>query len=135
MTNYLTDDFFNDVFSSVFRAPVFGNETLMKTDIYEKDGRYVLETELPGYAKEDVTISLYNGDLTVRAEKQKKETDENVRILRQERYRGACTRTFKVGTALTDADIHASFQDGILSIDFPTEQRKQEMEKKIISIG
>ena len=66
---------------------------------------------------------------------QKKETDENVRILRQERYRGACTRTFKVGTALTDADIHASFQDGILSIDFPTEQRKQEMEKKFISIG
>lgn len=138
MTNYLrsTDEFFNDIFSSVFRAPVFGGETLMKTDILEKDGRYILETELPGFAKEDVKISLFNGDLTIRAEKHQSEEEKNTqgRVLRQERYSGGCSRTFYVGTAIRETDIHASFKDGILSVDFPTEQKKKEEEKKFIEI-
>ena len=138
MANYLTstDDFFNDVFNNVFRAPVFGGETLMKTDIFEKDGRYILETELPGYAKEDVKLSLYNGDLTIRAEKHSSSEDKTAsgRVLRQERYSGTCSRTFYVGTAIRENDIHASFKDGILTVDFPTEKKKQEMEKKFIDI-
>jgi HSP20 family molecular chaperone IbpA len=128
----MADDFFEDVFNNVLRAPVFGGETLMKTDIAENDGRYYLDIELPGYSKEDVKISLYNGDLTIEAAG-KSETKPG-KLLRQERYRGNCSRTFYVGTALKETDIHASFKDGILTVDFPTEQKKQEEEKKYIEI-
>ncbi|MCH3961477.1 MAG: Hsp20 family protein [Solobacterium sp.] len=104
----------------------------MKTDIAENDGRYYLDIELPGYGKEDVKISLYNGDLTIEAAG-KSETKPG-KLLRQERYRGNCSRTFYVGTALKETDIHASFKDGILTVDFPTEQKKQEEDKKFIEI-
>ena len=62
-------DLFDDMFDSMFRAPVFGGQSLMKTDVREKDGKYILDVEIPGYNKEDVKISLYNGNLTVTAEK------------------------------------------------------------------
>ncbi len=128
----MADDLFEDVLNNVLRAPVFGGETLMKTDITENEGRYYLDIELPGYTKEDVKISLYNGDLTVEANK--KEAVRQGKLLHQERYSGNCSRTFYVGTALKQADIHASFKDGILTVDFPTEQKKQEEEKKFIEI-
>lgn len=128
----MADDFFEDVFNNVLRAPVYGGETLMKTDITEKDGRYYLDIELPGYNKEDVRISLYNGDLTI--EGIKKAAVREGKLLRQERYSGNCSRTFYVGTALKETDIHAAFKDGILTVDFPTEQKKQEEEKKFIEI-
>jgi len=125
-------DFFNDVFDSMMRAPVFGGERLMKTDIYEKDNRYYLEIDLPGYKKEDVSISLYNGDLTVEA--RGANVSEDKKLLHQERYHGNCSRTFYVGTAIKESDIHASFNNGVLIVDFPTEQQKQAEEKKFISI-
>ena len=50
-----------DLFEDVFNVPVFRNETLMKTDVYEKDGNYVMKMDLPGYRKEDIQISLDKG--------------------------------------------------------------------------
>ena len=52
-------DLFDSMLDDVFAAPLFRNETLMKTDIRKKDGSYVLDIEMPGYKKEDITISLY----------------------------------------------------------------------------
>ncbi len=129
-------DLFDDMFDSMFRAPVFGGQSLMKTDVREKDGKYILDVEIPGYNKEDVKISLYNGNLTVTAEKHSnnEEKDDNGRILRQERYNGTCSRSFYVGEGIKDSDVHASFENGILKIELPTEQKKEEQEKKFIEI-
>ena len=129
-------DLFDDMFDSMFRAPVFGGQSLMKTDVREKDGKYILDVEIPGYNKEDVKISLYNGNLTVTAEKHSnnEEKDDNGRILRQERYNGTCSRSFYVGEGIKDSDVHASFENGILKIELPTEQKKEEQEKKVIEI-
>lgn len=128
----MMNNFFDDVFSNAFKAPVFGGESMMKTDITENEGRYYLDIELPGYQKSDVKISLYNGDLTIEVSKQT--TSRPGKLLRQERYCGNCSRTFYVGTALRESDIHASFNNGILTVDFPTEAKKQEEEKKFIQI-
>ena len=49
---------FDDMFDDMFIAPVMSNNTLMKTDIHEKDGKYILDIEVPGVKKEDVKISL-----------------------------------------------------------------------------
>lgn len=129
-------DFFDDMFDDMFRAPVFGGEQLMKTDITEKDGKYLLDVELPGYNKEDVKISLYNGNLTISADHHESNEDKDAkgRVLRQERYSGSCSRSWYVGDAIKDSDIHASFNDGILRIELPTEQKKEEESKKFIDI-
>lgn len=130
------NDLFDDLFDNMFRAPVFGGQSLMKTDVREKDGKYILDVEMPGYKKEDVKISLYNGTLTVSAERHSsnEEKDDAGRMIRQERYSGNCSRSFYVGDGIKDTDVHASFNDGILKIELPTEQKKEEEEKKFIDI-
>lgn len=124
------------LFDDVFNAPFFNREMLMKTDITEKDGMYDLAVELPGYTKEDVKISLYNGDLTISAEhtQNNDEKDKKGNVIRQERYSGSCSRTFYVGDSIKDTDIHASFKDGILHITVPSEVKKEDTDKKLISI-
>ena len=130
------NDLFDDLFDNMFRAPVFGGQSLMKTDVREKDGKYILDVEMPGYKKEDVKISLYNGTLTVSAERHSsnEEKDDAGRMIRQERYFGSCSRSFYVGEGIKDTDVHATFTDGILKIELPTEQKKEEEEKKFIDI-
>ncbi len=56
------NDLFNDMFDDVFRAPVFTGNNILKTDVREKDGKYILEVEVPGYKKDEVSISLFNGN-------------------------------------------------------------------------
>ncbi len=126
-----------DLFDDVFSTPFFkGNEGLMKTDVTEKDGRYYLTMDLPGFKKEDVKVSLYNGNLTIEASRSNSndEKDTKGNVIRQERYSGSCSRAFYVGKSVHDSDIHASFDNGVLKIDIPTEQQKEVEEKKLIAI-
>lgn len=127
---------FDDMFDDMFRSPAVAGNQLLKTDIHEKDGKYILDVEIPGYKKEDVKISLYNGNLTITAEhhESNEEKDNKGRVLRQERYSGSCSRTFYVSDAIKDTDIHASFNNGILQIELPTEAKKEEETKKFIEI-
>ncbi len=132
VNNDLFDDFFDDMFAPVrVSAPL-----LAKTDIYKKDDLYVLNMELPGFAKEDVRISLYNGELTISAEHHdtKEEKDEKGSVIRQERHSGSVTRSFYVGDGVTDADIHAVMENGVLKVELPAGKKKQAEEKKFISI-
>lgn len=127
----LFDTMWDNAFGSSFR-----NDGLMKTDIRKKDGNYLLDIDLPGYKKEDIKISLYNGNLTVSANH--KETDEEKdakgSLLRQERFMGSCTRTFYVGNAVRDTDVHASFENGVLTLSIPSAEKKEAEEKKFIDI-
>ncbi len=128
---------FDDLIDDVFGTPGFNaGNSLMKTDIREKDGMYYLDIDLPGFRKEDIKISLYNGTLTVTAEHRKSEEEKNAegRIIRQERYMGSCSRSWYVGDAIRDTDIKAGFRDGILTLEVPTEKKKEETEKKFIEI-
>ena len=124
----------DDLWDNVFTG--FNTNRLMKTDVHEKDGKYIMDIDLPGYKKDDVKISLYNGNLTISAEKNEsnEEKDAKGNLIRQERYSGRCSRSFDVGDSIRDNDIQASFKDGILTITVPTEAHKEETEKKYIDI-
>lgn len=124
----------DDLWDNVFTG--FNTNRLMKTDVHEKDGKYIMDIDLPGYKKDDVKISLYNGNLTISAEKNEsnEEKDAKGNLIRQERYSGSCSRSFYVGDSIRDNDIQASFKDGILTITVPTEEHKEEIEKKYIDI-
>ena len=111
-------------------------DRLMKTDVHEKDGLYTLDIDLPGFRKEDIKISLENGNLTVSAEHHDSKEDKDAKgsIIRQERYSGSASRSWYVGDQVKKEDIHASFKDGILTVTLPSEEKKTEEETKYIDI-
>ena len=110
---------------------------LMKTDVKEKDGNYILEIDVPGYSKEDIKIELENGYLTVTAEKEenKDEEDKKSRYIHKERFYGKCSRSYYAGDNVKEEDIKANFKNGILTIAFPKEPEKRLEEKRYIPIG
>ncbi len=111
--------------------------TLMKTDIKETDGGYELTIDLPGFKKDDVTAELKNGYLSVSAstESSKEEKNDEGTFIRKERFSGTCSRKFYVGDDISEDDIKAKFEDGLLKITVPKkEQPKEEDTKKVISI-
>ncbi len=128
------DDF--DLFDDVFNRPFYKQEPLMKTDVEEKDGNYILKMDLPGYDKEDIKISLYNGNLSIQAQshREKEEKDAHGRVIRKERFNGNCSRSFYVGEGVRETDIRAGFENGVLTISVPAEAPKQIEEKKFIQI-
>lgn len=115
--------FFDDSF--------FKGEDNIKSDVFEKDGNVVVEMEAPGYTKDDISISIDKGELSVTFEK-KEEDEENKKYLHRERRSySKVTRTFYLGDVSED-EIDASFRNGILVISSP---KAREIEtKKTISI-
>lgn len=138
----LSNDFFNDSFDSMFRdafrSPFerMGNVSCMSTDIQDLGDKYQMEIELPGYEKKDLKADLKDGYLTVTAERSSntEEKDENGKFVRRERYMGSCQRSFYVGKNITQEDIHASFENGILKLMVPKKETPAVEEKKYISI-
>lgn len=126
----LWDELFTDPF---FRNP-FSSEksSFMQTDIMEKDDRYLLNIELPGYQKEDIHAELKDGYLTISAQRNEDhdEKDEKGNYIRRERFSGSCQRSFYVGEQVRQEDINASFKDGVLCLSVPKEQPKAIEEKQ-----
>ena len=109
----------------------------MKTAIKETEGGYELDMDLPGYTKEDVKAELKKGYLVIHASKEKKDDEkgEDGKYIRRERYYGSCSRSFYVGKDVTEEDIKAKFDNGILKITVPKKEEKPQIEdKKFISI-
>ena len=96
----------------------FGQRTpALKTDIRKADGAYILEADLPGFAREDVSIEIKNGYMTIRAER-KTDTESRDNYLRRERTYGSFSRTFDLEGINAEA-ITATFKDGVLSVNLP----------------
>ncbi|MCI8319474.1 MAG: Hsp20/alpha crystallin family protein [Dorea sp.] len=129
---------FDEMFKDPFFTRSFGNSStqIMKTDIHDKDGNYMIEMELPGYAKEDIKADLKDGYLTITASKNetKEEKDAKGNCIRKERYTGTCNRSFYVGEQVTQDDIRASFKDGVLSLQVPKDMPKVEDAPRLITI-
>ena len=110
---------------------------MMKTDILDVDGNYELSMDLPGFRKEDVKIQLKDGYLNIQASRteNKDDKDNNGKYVHRERYTGQCSRSFYVGKELEHEDIHAKYDNGVLTVTFPKEAKKKvPEEKKFISI-
>ncbi len=118
--------------------PVFGKhaKNLMRTDIRETENSYELDVDLPGFKKEDIKAQVENGYLTISAAKgmEKKEDDKKGQYIRQERYCGSCSRSFYVGENVTEQEISAKFEDGILKLSIPKKEQAKVETKKYITI-
>ena len=109
---------------------------VMKTDLKEHDDGYELLVDLPGFKKDQIDLQLQNGYLTVSAAKgvEADDKDKKGRIVHQERYTGSMTRSFYIGENVREEDVKASFEAGVLRLDFPKEKPMSLPEKKKIQI-
>ena len=125
--NLFDDDWMNFPFNDEFwgkKNPLYGKhaQNMMKTDIRETDGSYELDVDLPGFKKDEIKVQLKDGYLTLAAAKglDKDEKDKEGNYIRRERYAGSMCRSFYVGDAVSEEDIHAKYEDGILKLSVPS---------------
>jgi HSP20 family molecular chaperone IbpA len=133
-----------DLMDSFFDDPFYGKSaglrtmSAMSTDVSESDDAYLIEMDLPGFAKENIKAELKKGTLTIlasRSEEHEEKDKKAKRYVTRERYSGHYKRSFYVGEAVTEEDIKAKFKDGVLSIIVPKKEKQKEVEqKKFISI-
>ena len=106
---------------------------VMKTDVQEVEDGYKVDIDLPGFKKNEIDVQLENGYLTVSATRTlDKDEKKKGKVIRQERYSGSMQRTFFVGKNLTEADIKAKFEDGVLTLEIPKAQPKVPEKKTIL---
>lgn len=112
---------------------------MMKTDVREHEDHYELDIDLPGFKKDELTLELQNGYLTISAKKgmDRENTGESShKFVRRERYVGSMSRSFFIGDDVKQEDIHAKYENGVLklSVPKPEPQKPALPEKKTISI-
>lgn len=132
---------FNDDFDKYFfgkKNPLYGKhaKNMMKTDVKETDSSYEVDIDLPGFKKDEINANLENGYLTISAAKglDKDEKDKKGKYIRKERYAGAMSRSFYVGDAITQEDVKAKYEDGILKLTIPKKDAKTVEAKNYIAI-
>jgi HSP20 family molecular chaperone IbpA len=133
----LIDEFFG--FDDPFRGYQRTNtNSLMKTDVKELEEGYELQMSLPGYNKEDIHAELKDGYLVINASTSQnvdEKDEESGKYIRRERYAGSCSRSFYVGDDVTQEDIKAKYENGVLTLDIPKKEAKKiEDNRKVIAI-
>lgn len=130
----LFDDFDNFNFNRALNRmnhELYGKHShnMMKTDVRETENSYELDVDLPGFKKDEIKVELDNGYLNISASKGLDKDEENNKgeYIRRERYAGAMSRSFYVGEQLTQQDVKAKFEDGILRISIPKKEQQQQV--------
>lgn len=114
--NRMFDDFFTDsgrILSNSVRnwSP--------EVDIYEKEGKVVIQADLPGIEKKDITINVEDGILTLKGERKVEEESEGTNVYRRERFYGSFERAFRLSPKTDVEKIEAEFKNGVLFITVP----------------
>ncbi len=140
------DDLFDDLWANFpFESDWFGRknplygksaQNMMKTDIRENESSYEVLVDLPGYAKEDIHVKLEKGYMTISAvkEQNEEEKDKDGKFIRRERYSGSVSRSFYVGDALTNEEVKAKYENGILQLTVPKKEAKALEQNSYIAI-
>lgn len=136
-------DVFDDFDRNFFRGwgnvdrELYGKHArhMMKTDVKEVENGYEVDIDLPGFKKDEITLELKDGYLTISAQKAiEKDNEKHGRMLRQERYAGMMQRSFYVGEHITEEDVKASYESGVLHLVIPKKDAPKMPEKKVIQI-
>ena len=109
---------------------------VMKTDVHDNGDHFEIIIDLPGFKKDQIELKLDSGYMTVCAAKGLDEDRNNAqgKLIRQERYAGAMQRSFYVGEYVTETDIRAKFEDGVLHVTVPKKEAPKAPQQKLIAI-
>lgn len=138
----LFDDFFDDFFDwpsydkqmKDAQKKLYGRRAgnMMKTDVRDHDDHYEIDVDLPGFKKEELSLELTDGYLTIKAakglDKDEKEKKSG-KYIRRERYIGSMTRSFYVGDTITQEDVKAEYKNGVLKLSVPKPDPNKKVEK------
>lgn len=122
----------DQIFASLFNNSMASYSNFMKTDIIEKENGYNFLIDIPGISKEDIKISLEEGNLEISISL-KNEENKEIKFLHKERFYGTAVRTYYVGDHIKNEDIKASYDNGVLNIFIPKKEIVKE-EKTFINI-
>ena len=143
------ENLFDDLFDDFIELPAFDDKAMqkaqrklygrhaanmMKTDVQEHDDHYEVDIDLPGFRKDELSLELKEGYLTITAAKglDKDEKEKKTgKFVRRERYAGSMTRSFYIGEDVKQEDVHAKYESGVLRLNIPkAEETKPEAEEK-----
>ena len=134
-------DFEKEFEKNMFPAknPLYGKhaKNLMKTDVRETEDSYEVDIDLPGFEKDEVNAQLNDGYITISAAKsldKDKKDKKSGKYIRRERYEGSLSRSFYVGEDITQDEISAKFENGILQLKIPKKDQKALESKNCIMI-
>jgi len=100
-------------------------------DIKDTPDAVVVRAELPGLNKDDIKVTYRDNILTISGERKKEEKEEGVNYLRVERSYGAFSRSFTVDVPVKEEGIKARYQDGVLEVTLPKEEKAKKKEFNI----
>lgn len=109
----------------------FDDKNKMSCDVYEKDDKFFIEADMPGFNKEDIKIEINKGTISISAEKKYEEHEDKKYLCRERKYYGKYERSFFLGD-VEEENIEATFNNGILNISIPKKQ--QQNNKRTIEI-
>ena len=146
MPSVFSENLFDDLFDFDFDFPalrdtekqLYGKKAsrVMRTDVHEHDDHFELDIDLPGFKKDEVTLELKDGYLTVQAAKglDKDTNDDKGKVIRQERYAGSMSRSFFVGKEVKEEDVKAKMEHGVLHVALPKKEQPKVEQRKTIMI-
>ncbi len=121
---FYLDDIFDDLL-------VNERSNIARCDIYEKDNKYHIEMDIPGYKKEDIKIKFENNYLNISAQKNSEEDNKDKKYIRRERNYSKFERSIYLGDA-DENNIEAEYKDGILNIIIS--KKEENSSKKYIEV-
>ena len=103
-----------------------------KTDIRDEGEHYLLEADLPGFKKEDISVNIEGDTLTIRAERSEntEEKDSKGNYIKRERSYGSFSRSFDL-TGIRVEDIAAAYENGVLKLTMPKKQETLPTSRKL----
>jgi HSP20 family protein len=106
--------------------------TDFKTDIRDNGDSYLLEADLPGFKKEDISVDIEGETLTIRAERtdEKEEKDGKGNFVKRERSYGSFSRSFDM-TGIRIEDVSAAYENGVLKLTLPKKQETLPTSRKL----
>lgn len=117
-----------------FDQRVYGKQAanVMRTDVHEHDNSYELAIDLPGFSKDEISLNLENGCLIVSAQKTTNHDEKSPqgKLIRRERYAGSMQRSFYVGEDITEEEVRAKFENGVLKLTIPKKDAQPAVEQK-----
>ena len=132
------DDRFDDL-ERLWNKPFAGSSRedgfLPTLDVVEKKGKLLVNAELPGVAKEDVSVELDNDNLVIKGEKRHEEETEEEGFFRRECSYGSFYRTLPLSFHAEPDKIKAKFKDGVLKVEIPMPKEAQQSTAKQVQIS
>jgi HSP20 family protein len=96
-----------------------GEEVTPSVDFTEKDGNYYLAAELPGINKEDISINVEDGYVTVSGKKEENTEEKGSDYYLKETRYGSFSRSFRLPGHVEEDKVDATYKDGVLTVVLP----------------